>query len=58
LTNELVAWAPLSNAPVFSSLLEEGMDGAGYDVQIKMLAAPLYRTTIVTSWRYDDLNRF
>lgn len=42
LTNELVAWAELSAAPVFPSLIEEGKAGGGYDVKLDQPGAPLY----------------
>lgn len=42
LTNELVGWAPLSAAPVFPSLIEEGKAGGGYDVKLELPAVALY----------------
>lgn len=42
LTNEIVGWAPLSAAPVFPSLIEEGRVGGGYDVRLDMPGVPLY----------------
>lgn len=42
LTNEIVGWAPLSAAPIFPSLIEEGRAGGGYDVYLDMPGVPLY----------------
>lgn len=42
LTNEIVGWAPLSAAPIFPSLIEEGKAGGGYDVKLEMPAVALY----------------
>jgi hypothetical protein len=42
LTNEIVGWAPLSAAPVFPSLIEEGRAGGGYDVKLDVRGIPLY----------------
>lgn len=44
LTDELIHWygTPLTAAPVFPSLQEEGMSGGGYDVQLKGPGVPLF----------------
>jgi hypothetical protein len=42
LTNEIVGWAPITAAPLFPSLIEEGKAGGGYDVKLDMPAVPLY----------------
>lgn len=42
LTNEIVGWAPLSTAPIFPSLIEEGRAGGGYDVRLDFPGVPLY----------------
>ncbi|PRY94782.1 hypothetical protein BCF33_0381 [Hasllibacter halocynthiae] len=42
LTNEIVGWLPLSAAPVFPSLIEEGKENGGYDVKLDKPGAPLY----------------
>lgn len=42
LTNEIVGWAPISTAPLFPSLIEEGKEGGGYDVRLDMPGVPLY----------------
>jgi hypothetical protein len=42
LTNEMVAWAPITAAPLFPSLIEEGNAGGGYDVKLDMPEVPLY----------------
>jgi hypothetical protein len=42
LTNEIVAWAPLKIAPIFPSLIEEGKEGGGYDLELDMAGVPLY----------------
>src|SRR5258707_1134113 len=42
LTNEIVGWAPLTAAPLFPSLIEEGKAGGGYDVKLDLPGYPLY----------------
>lgn len=42
LTNEIVGWKPLSAAPIFPSLIEEGKLGGGYDVKLDWPGIPLY----------------
>lgn len=42
LTNEIVGWAPVTAAPVFPSLIEEGRAGGGYDVKLDMPGVALY----------------
>ena len=42
LTNEIVGWAPVTAAPLFPSLIEEGKAGGGYDVKLDMPGVPLY----------------
>jgi hypothetical protein len=42
LTNEIVGWAPITAAPLFPSLIEEGKAGGGYDVKLDMPVVPLY----------------
>ena len=42
LTNEIVGWAPITAAPLFASLIEEGKAGGGYDVKLDMPGVPLY----------------
>ena len=42
LTNELVGWMPLSVAPIFPSLIEEGKVGGGYDVKLDSPGVPLF----------------
>src|ERR1700735_1111864 len=42
LTNEMVGWGPITAAPLFPSLIEEGKAGGGYDVKLDMPGIPLY----------------
>jgi hypothetical protein len=42
LINELVGLTPLTAAPIFPSLIEEGKKGGGYDVRLDLPAIPLY----------------
>lgn len=42
LTNELVGWMPVSAAPIFPSLIEEGRAGGGYDVRFDRPGMPMY----------------
>src|SRR5579859_5108091 len=42
LTNEIVGWLPVSAAPVFPSLIEEGRAGGGYDVHLDITGVALY----------------
>lgn len=38
----MVGWAPLSAAPLFPSLIEEGKAGGGYDLKLDLQGFPLY----------------
>jgi hypothetical protein len=42
LTNEIVGWAPLTAAPLFPSLIEEGKAGGGYDVKLDRPGIAIY----------------
>jgi len=42
LTNELLSWIPISAVPIFPSLIEEGRDGGGYDVNLDAPGIPIY----------------
>lgn len=42
LTNEIVGWRPVSAAPMFPSLIEEGRAGGGYDVRLSYPGVALY----------------
>lgn len=42
LTNEIVGWSPITAAPIFPSLIEEGKAGGGYDVKLEFPAVALY----------------
>jgi hypothetical protein len=42
LTNEIVGWVPITAAPLFPSLIEEGKVGGGYDVKLDLPGIALY----------------